>query len=158
MSCLGSLRINSSLLVCSRMSNRWQGEFRRSVGLISRHSATRTLLLKLSVDQESGDTSLKVSQCEGQVCRPLRVSSDPVSLLHSPSKLLPAGAGEVSKTSNRWGEVSKGWYNSDAPPSYLFWGDPVVIATTRSNETRLPSLLPDTKARFQDGGDSKRKI
>jgi hypothetical protein len=44
-------------------------------------SATRTLLLKLSVDQESGDTSLKESRYEGQEYRPLRVSSDPVSLL-----------------------------------------------------------------------------
>ena len=41
---------------------------------------------------------------------------------------------------------------------FLFWGKPVVLATTRSNETRLPPLLPDTKARFRTGGTQNKNM
>ena len=41
---------------------------------------------------------------------------------------------------------------------FLFWGNPVVFATTRSNETRLPPLLPDTKARFRTGGAQTKNM
>ena len=39
----------------------------------------------------------------------------------------------------------------------LVWGNPVVLATTRSNETRLPPLLPSTTARFRAGGTQNQK-
>ena len=38
-----------------------------------------------------------------------------------------------------------------------FWGNPVALAITRSNETRLPPLLPSTTARFRAGGTQKQK-
>ena len=40
---------------------------------------------------------------------------------------------------------------------FYVWGNPVVFATTRSNEHTTPAFTPGYKSPVSDGGDSKQK-